>query len=254
MALSLHAQVQPAHQALGWLTANQSSDGSLGVNATEKQPCWPTGWAVLAWRLAGAAYATAAGRAVQWILALRGKSQPQTPLMGHNMQLQAWPWVEGTHSWVEPTAINLMALKRAGQAEHARCREAVAMLLDRMLPAGGWNYGNKVVLGNTLRPHVQPTGLALAALAGEPTAASACQRSLAYLTAELSPRTTTASLCYGLIGVGLHGHRPPEANAWLEAACRRTLSRDASPYKLALLVIAAAQSSCPWHVAQEVSR
>ena len=119
------------------------------------------------------------------------------------------------------------------------------MLLDRMLPQGGWNYGNTVVLGVTLKPQVQPSGLALAALAGEPEAAEHVRRSLQYLHQALSARTTAASLAYGLIGAAAHGPRPPSAGAWLEAAYRRTVRRDASPHRLALLALAAGEHF-PW--------
>lgn len=247
MALWLYGRAEPARNALRWLTSIQSADGSLGVDAANKKPCWPTGWAVLAWRMAAEA-TSSADRAVEWILALRARPLPRTWVFGHDTQLQAWPWVEGTHSWVEPTAINLMALKASGQGAHPRAREAVAMLLDRQLPSGGWNFGNTVVLGNTLRPHIQPTGLALAALAGEPSAQDACQRSLDYLQQNLSERTTTASLCYGLLGAAAHKGRPAQADAWLEAAFRRTLLGDGSAYRIALCLLAANQSSCPWRV------
>ena len=38
------------------------------------------------------------------------------------------------------------------------------MLLDRACPEGGWNAGNAVVYGVPLRPHVDATAIALAAL------------------------------------------------------------------------------------------
>lgn len=256
MALLQFDRVEPATLALRWLAETQSNDGSLGISAAQKTPCWPAGWAVLAWRMRAtdSASTDAADRAIAWIVSFRAKAAVQTSGLGHNTRLQAWPWVAGTHGWVEPTAINLMAMKRSGQADHPRCREAVAVLVDRMLPSGGWNYGNKVVLGNTLRPHVQPTGLALAALRGEPAAAQACAESLAYVQQTLSDRTTTASLCYALMGAAMHGRRPPAADRWLEAAYHRTLQRDASPYKLSLLVLAASGRPCPWYALNEVTR
>ena len=94
--------------------------------------------------------------------------------------------MSGTHSWVEPTAINVLALRSADQAGHPRCREAVKLLLDRQLPEGGWNYGNTTVLGHVLRPQVQPTGLALAALAGETDIRPKVHRSLDLLGQTLS--------------------------------------------------------------------
>lgn len=270
MALASQGREKPAAQALDWLARLQQSDGSLGIDETNRRPSWPTGWTLLAWQTglasiaanrgggsgkakiaperqsAAARWSASAQRAIQWVLASRGREHPRSEHFGHDTTIQAWPWVEQTQSWVQPTAMHLLALKRSGLAAHARCREAVAMLLDRMLPDGGWNYGNTVVLGATLRPQVEPTGLALAALQGEPSAAAHVQKSIKYLEQSLSDRTTTMSLCCALIGGAAHGWRAPSAGDWLEAAYRRTIRRDASPHNLALLVLAASEP-CPWY-------
>lgn len=83
-----------------------------------------------------------------------------------------WPWVPDTMSWVEPTSMVLIALERAKnlgliQADELWCRLNLGthMLFDRACPeGGGWNAGNGVVDGVPLRPHVDATALALAAL------------------------------------------------------------------------------------------
>lgn len=255
MALVAGRGVQAAERALTWLVDVQASEGSLGVDAENPLPRWPTGWAALAWLAAvnsaeDPRWTAAAQKAVAWILAFRGRSLPRSASLEHDTTLCGWPWVESTHSWVEPTAINLLALKKSGNADHSRSRGAVELLLDRMLPSGGWNYGNTKVLGNTLRPQVQPTGLALAALHGEQAAAEHVQTSIDYLQRTLSQRTTAASLCYALIGLSAHGHRPAAADRWLEAAWQRTLRQDASPYKLALMVLARLGCDCPWFTAR----
>lgn len=251
MALAAGGREQAAEPALKWLADVQADEGSLGIDAANPRPRWPTGWAVLAWRAGPASaedarWTAAAQKAVAWILSLRGLTLPRSPSCQHDTTLTGWPWVESTHSWVEPTAIGLMALKKSGKADHARSREAVELLLDRMLPSGGWNYGNTIMLGSTLRPQVQPTGLAMAALGGEPSAADHVQRSIDYLDRVLCETTTTASLSYGLMGAAAHGYRPAAADVWLEAAWRRTLAQGASPYLLALTALAHLGSDCPW--------
>lgn len=82
-----------------------------------------------------------------------------------------WAWVPDTVSWVVPTSMALIALERAkkqrlirGSELQKRLRLGVEMLLDRACPEGGWNAGNAVVYGVPLRPHVDATALALAAL------------------------------------------------------------------------------------------
>lgn len=82
-----------------------------------------------------------------------------------------WPWVPDTVSWVVPTSMALIALERAkkqglihGSEAWNRLNLGAEMLLDRACPEGGWNAGNGVVYGVPLRPHIDATALALAAL------------------------------------------------------------------------------------------
>lgn len=248
LALAAHGRHEAARPALEWLARLQSPDGTLGITATLRQAHWPTGWALLAWSVVGSGewLRGAIDRAAAWLLAFKGRPVPPSPEIGHDTTLQAWPWVEGTHSWVEPTAINLLALKASGMDRHARSRDAVRLLCDRAVPAGGWNYGSREVLGRAVAPHVQPTGLALAALAGEESAAPQIASGIAYLNRSLSAEVTTASLCYALIGLSSHGQEPRDAPAWLEAAARRTLEQGGAPYPLSLLALAASGRKCPW--------
>ena len=68
-----------------------------------------------------------------------------------------------TVSWVAPTALSIVAF-RAWRRESARTAPAIAMLLDRACPKGGWNAGNSVVFGVDLDPHPDFTAMALLAL------------------------------------------------------------------------------------------
>ncbi len=82
-----------------------------------------------------------------------------------------WAWVPYTASWVVPTSMALIALERAkrkgligGNEVQNRLRLGTEMLLDRACPEAGWNAGNAVVYGVPLRPHIDATAIALAAL------------------------------------------------------------------------------------------
>ena len=82
-----------------------------------------------------------------------------------------WPWVPDTVSWVAPTSMALITLERtrrrglAGGSElDNRLRLGTEMLLDRACAGGGWNAGNALVYGVPLRPHIDATAIALAAL------------------------------------------------------------------------------------------
>lgn len=239
MVLAARGKPRAAERAAQWLADSQADNGSLGVRQGAETPCWPTSLATLAWlAIDPRRYEKQIKAAIDWTLSTQGKPIEPTEDLGHNTQLIAWPWIDGTHSWVEPTALHVLALKAAGYSSHSRTREAITLLIDRQLASGGCNYGNTEVLGQVLLPHVQPTGLAMLALAGEADDARRIENSLAYLTHSLSAKTTTASLCWGLLGLSAHDRLPPDADLWLESAYGRTIRRDRSPYKMALLALA----------------
>jgi hypothetical protein len=245
LALARAGWAEPVRRVADWLAQFQSPDGSVGVRATEAEPCWTTSLAVLTWNALHrldptAPYQSCIDRAFRWIIAHRGVTLENAADRGHDASLPAWPWVDATHMWVEPTALHVLALKRIGHSAHSRTRDAVKMLLDRQVATGGWNYGNTVVLGRRLRSHVQPTGLALLALADEVEVVSRTKLapSVRYLHQQLGPATATASLCWGLLGLAACGESISGSADWLEAAYRRTLLRDQSVHKLALIALA----------------
>ena len=149
----------------------QTSDGSVPPLPSLSSPGWPTPQAMLAWaavsKLAGESRDFNRDAAQKWLLSVAGLTGPRIPEIGHDTSLAGWPWVVGTHSWQEPTAWSVLALKAVGLNDHPRTREGVRMLVDRFLESGGCNYGNTAALGQVLRPHVEPTGLTLVALGGE---------------------------------------------------------------------------------------
>lgn len=245
LALLAHGRAPAAGVALQWLRDAQQSDGRVATADDAGAPGWPTALAVWAWNSAPAdqtsAWQSALTRGVQWLLESRGVPEPNHQQMGHDMTLVGWSWVEQTHSWIEPTSMAVLALKAVGKSEHPRVHEAVRMLWDRQLPSGGFNYGNTRVLGQMLRAHLLPTGLALAALADEPNATRKLHRSCDYLEGALGPRTPAASLAWGVMGLDACQRRPANADDWLAAAFSRLNERGApSPWPTALLCRAAA--------------
>jgi len=121
-------------------------------------------------------------RGVDWLLSTRGVETRVVARLAHWLSprtvefdpaFTGWPWEAGTSSWVEPTAHALMALRSVvGRGEHAglkdRVASAQAMLLERRCRDGGWNYGNRRVLGADLPSQPETTALALMALDGHP--------------------------------------------------------------------------------------
>lgn len=241
LLLAAHGRHTDAEPALAMLLKAQSASGAVMVRTTEDSPGWPTSLAILAWLSAEdpAKYSAAITKAKHWLLEAKGTIIERSTELGHNSELLAWSWAENTHSWVEPTALHIVALKALGLADHPRVREGVAMLIDRQLETGGWNYGNTTVLGQLLRPHQQPSGTALLALADEKDPSGRLTKSQTYLQNSLSAATPATSLSFSLLGLGVYKIVPAESEAWLVAAMERVMSHDKSPYKQVLLALAA---------------
>lgn len=242
LALLNAGRLEAAERGCQWLAELQSRDGSVGVNRSQASPAWPTGLAVLAWVRFDTAtgesrHADRAGRALEWALAARGRTAERKPQIGHDTTLTGWSWATKTHSWLEPTAIFVRALCEAGMADHPRTREGIRLIVDRLLPTGGANYGNTRVLQQWLLPHVQPTGLAMWALAGLGVADDRIPLSLNYLTAQLDQPLAVASLAYACLGLAEHGACPSTARPALAESAGKQATRE-STYKLALVTLA----------------
>jgi hypothetical protein len=253
LALIGHGKAGTAAPVGGFLAGLQAEDGSIGVRAGETSPRWPTSLAILAWlALDKRRYSDCIARAFNWALSIEGE-RLETHDTAHNGMLAAWPWVEagsvagdrGTHSWIEPSALFTVAFKALDMADHPRTREAVTLLLDRILPDGGCNYGNTYVLGQLLRPHVQPSGVTMLALRDEFDVDRKIALTLKYLAVSVNAETTSASLAWALLGLAAHDRTPLEADKRLAEAYQRTMKRDKSPHKVALLALAALGTKSP---------
>lgn len=198
------------------LIREQGKDGRVWLSSEHPESYWPTALAILAWGDSPASHA-AQSRAVHFLLGASGVHFPKKPdaPSAHDTLLKGWPWVEDTHSWVEPTATCVMALRVAGYGQHDRVHEAIRMVLDRQLPHGGWNAGNTIVFGKELHPMPEGTGSALASLAGE-VDESKVVRSLDYLQGELPRLRTPISLGWTLLGLAAWDRWPSNGAALVE--------------------------------------
>lgn len=259
LALAGHGRTKESAGVGEFLIGIQDPSGSVGVRQGEDTPRWPTSLAILAWlAIDKAAYSDSIARAFRWALSIEGE-RLETGDVSHNGMLAAWPWVEkgnvagprGTHSWLEPSALFVIAFKALGMSDHARTREAVELLVDRLLPEGGCNYGNTFVLGQKLRPHVQPSGIAMLALRNEFDVRRKIALTLDYLAGSATSETTAASLAWALLGLAAHDRSPKDADKLLAAAYERAMQRDKSPHKIALLALAALGKKAPLITLQE---
>jgi len=229
MAL-LHASTETAaagaaQRARQWLLSRQREDGSWPLTDEVDGPSWTTLVAVLA-LASDAASEASAERGIAWILRQRGagiswRARIDEWIHGQAVELDwdlhGWPWAAGTFSWIEPTSWALLALKhqyRGRQPPRAiaqRIRESERMIHDRSCPGGGWNYGNKRVLGVDMEPYPDTTALALLAL-------------------QDSPRSTTTEPGLAALQNALRNHDSGLTLA-LSILCYRAYDRDAAPLR-----------------------
>lgn len=237
LALSGHRETAQALRLAQQLAEAQLESGAVPANSEPDSPAWTTSLAILAWLTPGG-FENQIDRAINWSLKTHGKPAPRNPQIGHDPAILGWSWAAETHAWMEPTAMFVVALKAAGLRDHERTREGVRLVTDRLLPTGGSNFGSTLVLGQATLPQVQSTGLAMLALAGEKNTDPRVEKSLTYLEANLNDTTTTASLCYGLLGLTAHNRRPHHAEECLAVAFERELARGPCAYKIALVALA----------------
>jgi hypothetical protein len=211
----------------------QMSDGRFSLSKNSPDTFWPTPIALLG-LLHSPGFQENKTRAIEFLLTTQGlhwKKQPDDPSQ-HDPSIIGWPWIENTHSWIIPTALSVITLKICGIAGHPRIAEGIHMILNRQLPAGGWNYGNTIVFKSVLRPIPECTGFALSALQGF-VSDDQVAGSLSYLKNQAETLRTPLSLSWALLGLGAWLQRPPESGTWIV----ETLQKQAhyGPYSLSLL-------------------
>jgi hypothetical protein len=146
------------------------------------------------------------------LVTAKGVRLEQTDALRQDNSLQAWPWIDQTFSWVEPTAYCLLLLKKMRQAPGAalpaeageRITVGERMLLDRACQTGGWNYGGSNVYGQELWAYVPTTALALLAMQDrrdDPIVG----KSLQYLQKDAATERSAPALALSLICLRVFG-------------------------------------------------
>ncbi|MBI1371927.1 MAG: hypothetical protein GC159_04090 [Phycisphaera sp.] len=231
---------QLCRSAADWVAGAQEPDGAVGISQQLGVPRWPTSYAVLLWMVEGG-FQPRVDKAIEWLTGIAGKtSAARDDDFGlHDTTIPGWPWVQNTHSWVEPTVLAVLAMRRSGHADDKRTIDGLRLLRDRAIETGGWNYGNPHLFGSTLRARPAPTGLALMALAGVDEYTPIIERGCDYLAEELTHVRAPQSLSWGLLGMTAWGRRPADADAWLTEAFAGVAKHSNPTLQLAYLLLAA---------------
>ena len=193
------------------LAMNQLDNGMVPFSADHPEAIWTTPLAILAWQGSNE-FSSTKDKAIDFLLMTSGvhfTRKPDAPVE-HDTSLKGWPWTSKAHSFLEPTALSVIALRTTSHESHERVQEALLMLMDRQLTKGGWNYGNTKVFGRELYPMPETTGMALAAIAGMVPKTSV-DRSLNYLRSNVGQARTPITLGWSLLGLSAYGERPDNA-------------------------------------------
>jgi hypothetical protein len=221
MALHSDSASQPVFER-GWrlMRSWQMPDGSWQPCAAVREPHWTTALAVTLHCLRGV-NDEPFQRGIAWLTATSGIENGLEFRLAHwinpstvelDPSFKAWPWLPGCASWIEPTAHALVALKKAaalpGYAvpQNSPVRDRIAMgekmILERRCSDGGWNYGNRRVLGEDLRSYPETTALALLGLSGNP----ALDLKTPLAVAKRQRTETRSPLARAWLDVALHSH------------------------------------------------
>ncbi|MGQ9553259.1 MAG: hypothetical protein ACUVWR_03985 [Anaerolineae bacterium] len=231
--------------ATRWLLAAQHDDGGWGLAADDPESGWQTAWAglVLA-RLGG--NDEALRRAARWLLNVNvwefDQSQPnqgRDAVLNIDLRLHGWAWLPNQSSWVEPTALAMLALQASPLAAEAQAQleEAVRYLQDRRCRDGGWNFGNPYMFDAALPARAHPTAFAILALvAVSPDAILLADLELLRQEA----RQEGSALALGLAALALQaaGEGASEELASLATLQGPDGSWDASPHRTAVALLA----------------
>ena len=227
-------------QTLLFVEKLQASDGGWpAFVGDEQQSSWTTALAALTLMTTGHSNAQlqravgclleSKGREANWFW--RWKFQNVDKEVKFDPAKYGWSWLPRTTSWVVPTAMSIIALRKVMWAgvvpAHLltdRISVGTAMLLDRMCPGGGWNAGNSIAFDVSYAPYVDATSIALLALRGFENAPGVWN-SVSWLETGLAGCPSLYSLAWGLLALAAYSDRGANAAQTLRRAGHGLIAR-----------------------------
>lgn len=158
-------------QGLTWLRNAQNDDGGWGISIEDTGSGWQSAWAILA--LSSSAD-PALEEGVRWLQTVETAADNtdeedlarMIDLFSFDPRTKAWPWRPGESSWVEPTALSLLALGSVNALANSaqRVADALHYLEDRRCQGGGWNVGNPAMFSKPLVALIHPSSWVIISL------------------------------------------------------------------------------------------
>ena len=239
---------QAVEEAVSWILSFQNPDGGWGICAQDGESGWQTAWAVYALSQLGGAEAEMQ-RGLRWLLDEDVMQYTDSELLSAgeavaqiDFSIRGWPWLPGKSSWVEPSALTLLALaKNSLQAGVlTRVNEAVLYLKDRRCSGGGWNVGNPVMFEALLPARINPTAWAVLALA-ETSPQDILLEDVQILHEEMHRDGGTMGFAWGLMALHKIRDEDAEARSRLSSLQEEDGSWGGNPYLTASAYLALAE-------------
>ena len=210
LALHSRGDVAAAGRGLAFLKSCQKPSGAVGIDPRAAEGNWMAYAALLSFHALGVS--EEARRLKNWILGFEDASSRFTKedisaiaaFNRYDASIPGWSWTPRTTAWVEPTALFIIALRRAGvPPAEKRIKFGIDLILDRRVPSGGWNFGNPYSKSYELEASAMSTALALAALgaAGVPEGRPAVGAGIRFLEKSLAGDVSTATLAWTLLAL-----------------------------------------------------
>jgi len=230
-------------RAIDWLRGAQHLDGGWGFSSRDDESAWQTAWVVLALARSREA-ADNFNRGVKWLLSVKTLQlsqdvmQASKKILAIDFSLRGWPWLPGAATWIEPTALAMLALESvADRKATERVQEAILYIQDRRCPGGGWNVGNPVMFNSALPARVHTTALVLLAL-HKISPGRINSEDIGILRSEIHRDGGVLGLAWGLLALKTLGEYDTLAEGRLAALQDKDGGWANNPYKTAAAIMA----------------
>ena len=234
---------QRCRRSIDWLRSTQHPDGGWGFNSLDSESAWQTAWAVLALVRAGEG-GYFVDRAVQWLLRAttlqlsEDTIQASKAILKIDLSLRGWPWLQGEASFVEPTALAILALESIpGLGDRERMREGLRYIQDRRCPGGGWNVGNPVMFHSAPPAEAYFTAVVLLAFS-RLAPGNILSEDIKVLRSEMHREGGVLALAWGLLALRTLGQDDTSAESRLVSMATRRGGWADNPYRTAVALMA----------------
>ena len=203
-------------RGVAWLRGLQRNDGGWAPNSEVSTSTWVSATVLLLPRRLAERLDWQAG--LKWLLLTTGRETGllqrirTTMITGRleSAQPDGWPFFPETAAWVTPTAISMLALRKAQGRVHRddvarRIQAGQDYLISRRCSDGGWNHGSSRALGYEAPSYPETTGLALASLKDIPS--SLIENSLVAAETHLRNCRSLEAARWLELGLLAHGRR-----------------------------------------------